>query len=127
MCVLATWEGWGLADGCFALVRLEGSQAALAEKRTLLNTLTDDHLVHQLSDSETVVARASSATCFIDTFEDVWLVYVPPNVASHVIVNVDGDWIADWAGANPIQSFFAGGNPNWLGLENCPTKRSLQG
>jgi glycolate oxidase FAD binding subunit len=84
---------------CAVIIRLEGTTAALNQKRDLLAAILSGFRAHEISSSGEILVAMSSATSFVDTAEDVWLLQVPPVAALQVVRRAAGTWIADWAGA----------------------------
>jgi glycolate dehydrogenase FAD-binding subunit len=98
-------------DGCVACLRLEGSDAALAEKISLLRALVPDRELVEIADGAAAFRRIDAATGFVDTMEDVWLLQIPPAAAGDIVRTMTGVWIADFAGAR----IWERGTPGYAG------------
>jgi glycolate oxidase FAD binding subunit len=100
-----------LSDKRIAVFRVEGTRAALAEKKAMLSSLTGPHPLQEVADGDAVFKRIDSATAFVNTLEDVWLLHVPPATMTEVASRANGIWIADWAGGR----LWIRGTPGYAG------------
>jgi len=81
-----------------ALIRLEGSAAALAEKASMLRALCAVELV-PLEDGDAIFRKIGSASAFAAATDDVWRLRVPPSHAEDCI-DAGTVWLGDWAGGS---------------------------
>jgi glycolate oxidase FAD binding subunit len=93
-------ESTGLSfENGTALIRLEGSRAALDEKIGLLRKLTA-HRSEQIDGSDDVFRDLASGKLPAGATGAIWLVYVSPANAAKLVAKIQPQaWCADWAGA----------------------------
>lgn len=95
----APFEALGPIGAGAALMRVEGSPAALKEKVSALRAMIDRHEIVEIADGDAIFARVSSGAAFADHDADVWRIAVPPASSSAVADALTGTlWFADWAG-----------------------------
>ncbi|HEY8697360.1 MAG TPA: FAD-binding protein [Rhizomicrobium sp.] len=81
-----------------AIMRLEGSAAALQEKIAMLRELCDDRTIAECEGD--VFRRIGGGRVFADTSLNVWRVTLPPSRAAELLAQVSPSlWLADWAGS----------------------------
>jgi glycolate oxidase FAD binding subunit len=93
-------ESTGLSfENGTALIRLEGSRAALDEKIGLLRKLTA-HRSEQIDGSDDVFRDLASGKLPAGATGAIWLVHAPPANATRLVAEIQPQaWCADWAGA----------------------------
>ena len=87
-----------------ALVRLDGTDAALSEKIAMLRELVERHDVIDLDGGDRTFRKIASGESFAGMLQDVWLVRQPPHQPgdyeeSEREAAYQDMWVADWAGA----------------------------
>jgi glycolate oxidase FAD binding subunit len=89
-------EFGGIGSGA-AIMRLEGSAAALQEKIAMLRDLCDDRTIAECRDD--VFRRIGGGLAFSNASLDVWRVVAPPVNAAKIVAELSPPlWLADWAG-----------------------------
>lgn len=99
-CAFDGFPMYGGTGAGVVLVRVEGGPAALAEKRSLIQSQLDGRMSVEAAGADAVFAHAASGAVFSDLSLDVWRLAVPPAVSRDVAGALAGTlWLADWAGA----------------------------
>ena len=81
-----------------ALIRIEGTQAALEEKLAGLRALAPEHSFEECT-SENPFEKIGNGDAFVQLPSDVWRVTLPPAAAPKFVEQVAAtNWLADWAG-----------------------------
>ena len=87
-----------------ALVRLDGTDAALSEKIVMLRQLLEGSAVVELGCGDALFRKIASAEIFAGLLQDLWLARQPPSSQGDYEDSereaAHGDiWVSDWAGA----------------------------
>ena len=97
--ILEHFDLGGSTDAGIVLLRVEGSAAALTDKRRRLSGLLEGLRVEDLEQGDQVFAAAANGSVFAPIPLDVWRMAVPPAAAPEVAAALVGTlWYADWAG-----------------------------
>jgi glycolate oxidase FAD binding subunit len=98
-CAGGSVPGLGTIGRGAAVIRLEGSSAALAEKIAGLRALAGRNAVVPCNDAGDVFRWIGDGHVFADTNLNVWRVTLPPSRAAELLAQVAPPlWLADWAG-----------------------------
>jgi glycolate oxidase FAD binding subunit len=98
-CAGGSVPGLGTIGRGAAVIRLEGSSAALAEKIAGLRALAGPNAVVPRNDAGDVLRWIGDGHVFADTNLKVWRVTLPPSRAAELLAQVAPPlWLADWAG-----------------------------
>jgi glycolate oxidase FAD binding subunit len=89
----------GSLEAGVVLLRVEGSLAALNDKRMRLRAQLEGLRVEDLEQGDQLLAAAANGSIFAAMPLAVWRMTVPPAVSSEVAAALAGTlWYADWAG-----------------------------
>lgn len=96
----SSFEALGAIGAGAALMRVEGTPAALKEKVSSLRSMIERHEIAEIADDDAVFARIGSGAAFAGHDADVWRMAVPPASSVAVADALTGTlWFADWAGS----------------------------
>ncbi len=97
--ILEYFDLGGNAEAGIVLLRVEGSDEALKDKRLRLRALLEGLRVEDLAQGDALLATAANGSVFAPSPHDVWRLAVPPSAAAEVAAALVGTlWYADWAG-----------------------------
>ena len=79
-----------------ALFRLEGAPGPLKEKESFLRDLLN---LDDMASADDLFPGIACGSSFEESDLDIWRVHIPPASAEKVASELEGDWLADWAGS----------------------------
>lgn len=98
-CISDGFAGLGDIGPGAALIRIDGAQGALTEKRAALRTLLEGEDAIEGEAGDALFAEIGAGSAFAATATDVWRIAVPPSesvITAHALAGTQ--WVADWAG-----------------------------